>query len=328
MFARVIEMASRSSSDTPIVVYGAIAANFIIAVAKFVAAAFTGSSAMLSEGIHSVADTGNQGLILLGLNRSKKPADEMHPFGHGKELYFWSLIVAIILFGIGGGLSIYEGVIHVQHPAELGDPLWNYAVLGIAFIAEGIAWSVALRELLHHQQPGQSFWQTFRSSKDPSVYTVLGEDTAALLGIIVAFAGVYLGHRLNLPVLDGVASLVIGTILIIVAVFLAYESKGLIVGESADMDVVQRIRQVATSDPAVAQVREVLTLHFGPRDILLNMNVEFRSTLPASELAMAVDRLETTIRQEEPDIKRIFIEAESFKTQSEDRRAIGSSTSS
>lgn len=312
-----------SSSGSPIAVYGAIVANFVIAVAKFAAAAFTGSSAMLSEGIHSVADTGNQGLILLGLNRSKKPADAMHPFGHGKELYFWSLIVAIILFGVGGGLSIYEGIIHVQHPAELGDPTWNYVVLAIAFVVESIAWFIALRELLHHQQPDEGFWQTLRSSKDPSIYTVLGEDTAALLGIIVAFLGVFLGHRLDMPVLDGVASLVIGIILAIVAVFLAYESKGLIVGESADMHVVQRIRQVAKSDPAVAQVRDVLTMHFGPRDVLLNMDIEFRPNLSASELATAVDRLETNIRQEEPSIRRIFIEAEALKRQAEKATATG-----
>lgn len=308
-------MAASSSSRHPVVVYGAIAANLVIAISKFVAAAFTGSSAMLSEGIHSVADTGNQGLILLGLKRSQKPADEQHPFGHGKELYFWSLIVAIVLFGLGGGLSVYEGITHIQHPSELGSPTWNYVVFGIAFVAEGITWSVALRELLHQQKPDESLWQALRSSKDPSKYTVLGEDTAALLGIIVAFLGVFLGHRLNMPVLDGIASLLIGVILIIVALFLVHESKGLIVGESADMDLVEQVRQIAEADEGVDQVKTILTMHFGPQDVLLNMELGFRTALTASEIATAVDRLETNIRQDVPDIKRIFIEAESLGRQ-------------
>lgn len=270
---------------------------------------------MLSEGIHSVADTGNQGLILLGLKRSQKPADEQHPFGHGKELYFWSLIVAIVLFGLGGGLSVYEGVTHILHPSDLGSPVWNYLVLGIAFVTEGTTWFMALREMQHQQKSDESFWQTLRSSKDPSTYTVLGEDTAALLGIFVAFLGVFLGHQLDMPILDGIASLVVGLILIIIALFLAYESKGLIVGESANRDLVQRVRQIAQTDSAVDRVKTILTMHFGPQDVLLNMDISFRPTLTASEVATAVDRLETNIHQEVPIIKRIFIEVESIKRQ-------------
>ncbi|MCB8983318.1 MAG: cation transporter [Ardenticatenaceae bacterium] len=319
-------MAEKSSEKSPIVVYGAITANFIIAVSKFVAAVFTGSSAMLSEGIHSAADTGNQCLILLGLNRSKKPADEQHPFGHGQELYFWSLIVAIVLFGLGGGLSIYEGIVHIQHPGTLESPIWNYVVLGIAFVSEGTTWLLALREMLHQKKPDESFWQTLHRSKDPSIYTVLGEDTAALLGILVAFLGVFLGSRLQMPVLDGVASLIVGIILVIIAAFLAYESKGLIVGESTDMDVVKQVRQIAQSDPAVDEVNGILTMHFGPNDVLLNMDIGFRSNLPAAEVATAVDRLESNIREEAPLIKRIFIEAEALKQKSRKSAQDGSST--
>jgi len=276
---------------------------------------------MLSEGIHSIADTGNQGLILFGLKQSQKPADEHHPFGYSQELYVWSLIVAIVLFGLGGGLSLYEGFLHVRNPSELGSPTWNYVVLGIAFIAEGTTWLIALRELLQDQKTGESFWQTLRSSKDPSIYTVLGEDTAALLGIIVAFLGVFLGHQLNLPVLDGVASLTVGVILIIVALFLAYESKNLIVGESADLDIVRQVRQVAQADPAVDRVGDILTMHLGPQDVLLNMDIGFQPALAASEVVAAVDRLESSIRQQLPFIKRIFIEAESFKTPTFERSA-------
>lgn len=303
-------MASENSS--PIAVYGALAANLVIAVTKFVAASLTGSSAMLSEGIHSVVDTGNQALILLGLRRSKRPADARHPFGYGKELYFWSLIVAIILFALGGGLSIYEGLSHLRHPTELGDPTMSYIVLAIAFAVEGVAWALAYREL-RRGAVHMPFLRAVRESKNPAVYTVLAEDTAAALGLVVAFLGIFLGHRLDLPILDGVASLVIGGILALVAVFLAYESKALLIGESADPDTVASVRRIAEADPAVREVHEPLTMHFAPRQILLNLDVRFRRDLPASEVAQAVDRIERAIHREHPAIQRIFIEAEGLR---------------
>jgi cation diffusion facilitator family transporter len=303
---------SESSSERPIVVYGAIIGNLLIAISKFVVATLSGSSAMLTEAIHSTADTGNQGLILLGLRRSKKPADDLHPFGHGQELYFWGLIVAVVLFGIGGGFSIYEGITHIRQPSELGNPTWNYVVLGIAFVAEGITWFLAIRELLNRKKADESFWDALHNSKDPSVYSVLGEDSAALLGIFVAFFGVFLGHRLDMPVLDGVASLIVGIILVVVALFLVYESKGLIVGESTDADIVSRIRRISEADPAVDKVESVLTMHFGPQDVLLNMNVSFRPELSGAKLPAAVKRLESAIQREAPDIKRIFIETRSL----------------
>jgi cation diffusion facilitator family transporter len=294
-------------------VYGAIAANAVIGVSKFAAGIISGSSAMLSEAIHSVVDTGNELLLLLGIHRSKKPADELHPFGHGKELYFWSLIVAILLFGLGGGMSIYEGISHLRHPAVIKDPTWNYVVLGVAFIAEGTSWAIALNKLLKRKKAGQGIWDAVRASKNPAVFVVLAEDSAALLGIVVAFLGVLLGHTLSNPYLDGAASIIIGLILATVAAFLSYESRDLLVGESADADVLQAIRRLAEADPAVVGVSRPLTMHFGPEQVLLNLDIEFRPDLSASEITAAVDRLEAGIRKERPSIKRIFIEAESLK---------------
>jgi cation diffusion facilitator family transporter len=252
-----------ATSDKPVAVYGAIAANFIIAVTKFVAALLTRSSAMLSEEIHSLVDMGNQLLLLCGIKRSRRPPDEQHPFGHGKELYFWSLIVAMLLFGLGGGMSFYEGVRHLRHPSPLGDPTWNYVVLGIAAIAEGAAWWVALKELLRNRGE-RSLWRAVRESKDPAVYTVLAEDTAAILGLLVAFLGIFLGHRLGNPSYDGAASMVIGVLLAAVAVFLAYESRGLLIGESADAEVVQRVRQIVEAEPAVIRVAAPFTCISAP----------------------------------------------------------------
>jgi len=305
-----------ATAKHPITVYFAIGANALIAVIKFVAAFFTGSSAMLSEGIHSVVDTGNQLLLLLGIHRSKKPADELHPFGHGKELYFWGLIVAMVLFGIGGGMSVYEGISHLLHPSPLTDPTWSYVVLGIAFVVEGIALTVALRELLRRKQKNESVWQAMRGSKDPAIYVVVAEDTAALLGVVVAALGIFLGHRLNNPMWDGTASIVIGGILAAVAVFLAWESKGLLIGESADVEIVRRVHELAEADPAVESVQRPLTMHFGPDQVLLAMGVHFKSKLPASELVAAVDRLKARIEKDCPRIQRIFIEAASLKEHS------------
>lgn len=305
---------SSGSSERPITVYGAIVSNTVIAVSKFAAGIITGSSAMLSEGIHSVVDTGNQLLLLLGIHRSKRPADELHPFGHGKELYFWSLIVAILLFGVGGGMSIYEGITHLEHPAVIQDPTWNYVVLGIAFVAEGASWAIAWRKLLDNRKDGQGLWQVLRASKNPAVFVVVAEDSAALAGIFVAFLGVLLGHSLQNPYLDGAASIVIGLILAAVAGFLAYESRDLLVGEAADADVLQSVRRLAEADPSVVGVSRPLTMHFGPDQVLLNLDIEFRPELSAAEITAAVDRLEAGIRKDRPNIKRIFIEAESLRS--------------
>jgi cation diffusion facilitator family transporter len=292
-------------------IVAAMGANVAIAATKFVAAAFTGSSAMLSEGIHSLVDSGNGLLLLWGIRRSQRPADVRHPFGHGKELYFWTLIVAIMVFAVGGGMSMYEGISHLAHPNPLRNPLWNYLVLGLAMVFEGYSWTVAVREFRGTQQ-GQGVWRTIHTSKDPTIFTVLFEDSAALIGLLVAMMGVFLGHQLEDPYLDGVASLMIGGLLAVVAVLLAYESKGLLVGESAAEEVMAHIRAVTETDPAVEWVMPPLTMHLGPHDILLNLQIKFREELSAAEIGAAVDRIEKNLRSRDPDLKRIFIEAESL----------------
>jgi cation diffusion facilitator family transporter len=296
------------SSGAPVTIYGAIGANLIIAVAKFVAALFTGSSAMLSEGIHSVADTGNQLLLLLGVRRSRVPPDDLHPFGHGKELYFWSLVVAIVLFGVGGGMSLYEGIVHLQHPEPIENPAWSYAVLSIGVLVEGAAWLIALRAILEVRGQGQSLWQAIRTSKDPAVFTVLGEDTAALLGLAVAFLGVFLAHRLDMPALDGVASIVIGIILIVVASFLAFESRDLIIGECANPALVKGVRGVLEDEAAVERVERLLTMHLGPKDVLVAMEVRFGESLSVPEVEAAMERVEQRIHESFPIVGQIFIE--------------------
>jgi len=298
--------------EKPLAIYGAMGANLLIAITKFIAAALSGSSAMLSEGIHSMVDTGNQLLLLLGLKKSRKPADASHPFGHGKELYFWSLIVAVALFGIGGGMSAYEGITHLLHPHSLEDPTWNYVVLGLAFVFEGVSWIIALKQLRPKMRE-QGLWKTLRSSKDPSIVTVFFEDSAALAGLIVAFLGVLLGHKLNSPYADGIASIVIGVILAIVAVFLVYESKGLLLGESTDPAVVEDIRDMARTLPAVADVKWPLTMHFGPEEVLLNLQIDFRPGLPPGQITESINCLEEKIRQKHPEFKRIFIEARALQ---------------
>ncbi|HEX8387185.1 MAG TPA: cation diffusion facilitator family transporter [Rubricoccaceae bacterium] len=297
-----------SSSEKPVALYGAIAANTAIAATKFAAAAFTGSSAMLSEGIHSVVDTGNQLLLLLGLKRSRRPADRDHPFGHGKELYFWSLIVAVVLFGVGGGMSLYEGITHIQHPSALEDPTWNYVTLAAAFVFEALSWGLALREL-RKTLPGVGVWRAIRTSKDPAIFIVLVEDTAALAGLVLAAVGIWLGHFFNDPLWDGLASIAIGVVLAGVAVFLVYESRGLLVGEAADEATVLDIERIAAADPAVVRAGRPLTMHLGTADVLVNLDVEFRADVPASEVAASAARIEAAIRAAHPEVQRVYLEA-------------------
>ena len=313
-------MASGSIKKT---ILAAIIANLAIAVIKFIAAAITGSSAMLSEGIHSAVDTGNELLLLLGVRLSQKPADESHPFGYGQELYFWTLIVALFIFAIGGGMSIYEGINHIIYPVPLEDPLWNYVVLGLAVFFEGYSWTVALKELLATKSE-ENIWQAIRSSKDPTIFTILLEDSAALLGLAIAFAGIFFGHLLDNPYLDGVASILIGIILAMVAIFLVYESKGLLIGEGANPQTVASLKNITQADPAVKKVVRVLTLYFSPQEVLLNLEIQFQQNLSTEKLAVAIERLEKQIRQEHPEIKQIFVEAKSLSASSASQKeAVG-----
>ena len=310
------------ASESRTAIFAAIAGNLAIATTKFVAAAFTGSSAMLSEGIHSLVDTGNGALLLLGVRMSRKPADVTHPFGHAMELYFWSLVVAILIFALGGGMSVYEGVLHIAHPSQLRNPTWNYAVLGFAIVFEGISFCFAIKAF-RKEKGDKGIWETVHASKDPTTFTILFEDTAALLGLLVAFAGIFLGHQLNMPYLDGVASITIGVILGVVASFLAYESKGLLIGEGVSPQKLASIRAIAGADPAVVEVRKALTMHFGPHDVLLTLDVRFQKELRSGEIASAINRLEAKIRDRHPEIKHIFIEAKSLSTAADEVESEG-----
>ena len=299
------------ASESRTAIFAAILGNLAIATTKFIAAAFSGSSAMLSEGIHSLVDTGNGALLLLGVRNSKRPPDERHPFGHGMEIYFWSLVVAILIFALGGGMSVYEGVIHITNPKHLGDPTWNYVVLGLAIVFESISFYFAIKAF-RKEKGTQGVWKTIRSSKDPTTFTILFEDTAALLGLVVALVGIFLGHQLNNPYLDGAASITIGVILGAVAGFLAYESKGLLIGEGVNPQTLESIRAIAITDPAVAEIRNALTMHFGPQDVLLTLDIRFEKELTAAEIAAAIEELEKKIQVRHPEIKHVFIEAKSL----------------
>jgi cation diffusion facilitator family transporter len=291
------------------VILAALIGNSLIAVTKFVAAAITGSSAMFSEAIHSMVDTGNQILLLHGLRRAKKPPDEQFPFGHGKEIYFWSFIVAILIFTLGAGISIYEGVQRIQDPHPIERPFVNYVVIALAIIFEGAAWYFAFTSF--SKAKGKwGFLEAVQRGKDPSLFVVLYEDSAAMLGLIVAFLGILLSQLTGLLWFDGVASLLIGAILGGTAVWLAYETKGLLIGESANKRIVDGIRSIAQSFPRIERVNEVLTMHMGPEFILVNISVKFVEDSTASEIETSVVRLDSVIKTTFPAVKRVFVEAE------------------
>lgn len=292
------------------VIFAALAGNALIAVTKFAAAATTGSSAMLSEAVHSVVDTGNQLLLLYGLKRAARPADDAHPFGFGMELYFWTFVVAILIFAGGAGISIYEGIDKLLRPHPVKDSYINYIVLGLAAVFEAAAWTVAYREM-RRIKGKMSFYQAVRTSKDPTVFTVLFEDSAAMLGLIAAFLGIALGEALDIPELDGVASIVIGVILAGTAALLALESKGLLIGEAASPAVIAGIRRTVAGQSGIDGVNELLTVHFGPRDVLLNLSLDFSDMLTAGEVAAAISAMERRIKTEFPEVTRVFIEAQS-----------------
>ena len=260
---------------------------------------------MLSESFHSLVDTGNQTLLLLGLHKSKLPPDEAHPFGHGREIYFWSFIVAIAIFAVGGGLSLYEGITHIMEPATLGDPFWNYVVLACAFVFESISWYLGWKAFRSVKGPYGSL-EAIRRSKDPTTFIVVFEDSGALVGLLLAFTGVFLGHLFQTPYLDGIASLLIGLMLGLMAVFLAYETKGLLIGEGFGRKTLRELRELVARDEAVAQVSRMLTLFFGPDDVLLTIELKFKNHLDAMQIRAAVGRIEKTVRSQHPEIKRVY----------------------
>ncbi|AWM86330.1 cation diffusion facilitator family transporter [Microvirga sp. 17 mud 1-3] len=304
-------MASQTSSKK--VIYAALIGNFLIAVTKFVAAAWTGSSAMLSEGVHSLVDTGNELLLLYGLHRSKKPPDKAHPLGHGRELYFWTFIVALLIFSLGAGVSIYEGIVHLRHPEPMENPLVAYVVLGLSLLFEGGSWWIALKEF--RKAKGRlGYFRAVRESKDPTTFTVLFEDTAALAGLLIALAGVAAAQYFEMPELDGMASLGIGVVLAVTALVLARETKGLLIGEAANKRLEGSVLAIAQADPAVERANGVVTVHLAPNQVVAALSAEFSDELRTPDIEACVTRVETKIRQAHPEITTLFIKPQSAGT--------------
>lgn len=296
------------------VIYAAVAANLGIALAKFVVAAISGSAAMLAEGIHSAVDSGNELLLLVGEKHSARPADQRHPFGYGKVLYFWALVVALSMFSLGGGLSIYHGIANFRHPVPVQDVGWNYLVLGVAALFEGYSWNVSRVALNQLRKPDTNIWQAVRASKDASVFTVFIEDSAALLGIAIAAAGIALGAWTGNPHYDPAASIVIGVLLVAAAFALARETGALLVGESMDREQIRRLREVLLRDPAIDKVGELLTMQLGPDEVLLNAAVLFRRGMRIDEVEHAMERIEAAIAESHPSITHIYYESAAIRS--------------
>ncbi len=292
------------SSKLPI--YSALVANIIIAITKFIAAAITGSSAMISEGIHSVVDTANELLLLLGISKSKKPADKKRPFGYGRELYFWSFIVSILIFGVGGGIAFYEGITHLQHPHIIEDPMWSYIVLAASLIFNLVSFLIALKAFNKNRK--DNVWKTIRKSKDPSNIVILFEDAGDVLGVAVALAGVYFGYRYQNPYYDGIASVIIGIILTAISFLLARESRSLLMGESVDESTVDAVIKISESDEAIEKVFYPLTVYLSPEEIVLVLETVFKNDLTTKQINEAIERIQAEIQSQYPDIKKIFIE--------------------
>ncbi|MEZ0243768.1 MAG: cation diffusion facilitator family transporter [Sphingomonas sp.] len=292
-----------------IVILAALTANLGIAVAKFVAAAITGSSSMLTEGVHSLVDSGNQGLLLYGQHRAKRPPDAQHPFGYGRELYFWAFVVAILIFGLGAGVSVYEGWKHIAEPEPLGNPWINYAVLAIAFALEGTSWWLAMKEF--SEAKGATPWlQAVRDSKDPAGFIVLFEDSAALAGLAVAGAGVWASHAYQDPRIDGAASILIGVILACVATLLAREAKGLLIGERANEEVIAHVRAILDKQPAIVKVNHVRTVHTAPERVFVAISADFEDSLTMGEGETLIEAIEHELKAAMPMLSSIYIRPE------------------
>ena len=316
------EIPPTGESESKTAIFAAIIGNLLIAVTKFTASALTGSSAMLSEGIHSVVDTGNGILMLYGLRQSAKPPDKTHPFGHGRELYFWSFVVAVSIFAVGGGISIYEGITHLKNPVEISNPFWNYVVLGFSVLFESISWYYGWKAFSSTKKD-KGIFETIHVSKDPTSFTVLLEDSAALVGLLIAFLGVFFGHEFNMPYFDGVASILIGVLLCLVALLLGYETKGLLIGESVDSETITEVRKIAEAEPKVEKAVKILTIHFGPSEVLLTLELKFVKSISATDLRVTIRRIELAIREKFPEITRVYYEAESLSVEEIKERAAG-----
>ena len=309
-----------AASSSKTVIYAALIGNGLIAITKFIAAAITGSAAMLSEAVHSVVDTGNQGLLLYGIKRSGKPPDDAHPFGYGMELYFWAFVVAILIFAGGAGISIYHGVEKILHPEPIESVYINYIVLCLAIVFEAAAWWIAFRAF-RAAKGKLGYFEAVRRSKDPALFTVLFEDSAAMLGLIVALIGIALSQSLNMPVLDGVASVLIGVILALTAALLAYEAKALLIGEGVEPEVKDGILAILNNQAGIVRVNELRSMHLGPEEVLLTISVDFAGDLSADQVEATISEMEQEIKSRYPDVKRLFIEAQNWRAHQADRAA-------
>jgi cation diffusion facilitator family transporter len=292
------------------VVWAALVGNGLVAATKFGAAALTGSSAMLSEAVHSLVDTANEVVLIYGLHRASRPPDESHPFGHGRELYFWSFIVSLLIFTAGAGVSLYEGVHHVLHPVATRNPGVNYGVLALAFVFEGGSWLVARNEF-RAAKGRRGYFEAVRESKDPALFMVLFEDSAALIGIVIALAGIAAGDAFGLPVLDGVASLGIGTLLAALAVFLGRETKSLLLGEPAQSHITSSICAIARAQPGITHSNSLFTVHLGPSQILAAISADFEDSLTAGEVERIVATVQARAREKHPEIVAVLITPQS-----------------
>ncbi|WP_409592338.1 cation diffusion facilitator family transporter [Sphingobium sp.] len=292
-----------------IVLYGALLANVGIAVAKFAASALTGSSSMLTEGVHSLVDSGNQLLLLYGQAKAKRPADAAHPFGYGRELYFWAFVVAILIFAVGAGVSVYEGWLHVEQPQPLRDPAVNYIVLGVAFLLEGMSWTIAVRAF-GRERGSSSWWKSIRRSKDPAGFIVLFEDSAALVGLIVAAIGVWASHHFGDARLDGIASIAIGLVLGAVAVLLAREAKGLLIGESADRAIIETVWRLLDQRPEITAVNHIRTIHTAPDAVFVAISADFADELLMGRAESLIEEMEIAMKRAIPELTSIYIRPE------------------
>lgn len=297
--------------ETALVIYAALGANIAIAIAKFGAAMLTGSGAMLSEAIHSTVDSGNEVLLLIGTHRAARPPDRLHPFGHGLQLYFYVFVVAVLIFGFGAVFSGIEGIRKILNPEEIRDIYINYGVLAAAIGFETVSWTIALREF-REQQQGRGWIRAVRRSKDPTVFAVLFEDSAALIGLAIAFVGISLSYWFGFLIADGVASLGIALVLALTALLLGYECQSLLTGEAAAPEVRGGIERIAAAAAGVVAIKDVLTMHFGPDEVLAAFSVDFDDDLSAGDVETAIAQIERRIRNEFPEVRRVFIEAKNL----------------
>jgi len=295
---------------TKAVVYVALVANLLTCLLKFAAAGWTGSSVMLSEGVHSTAEMGNEALLLYGLYRANKPADRDHPLGYGRELYFWSFAVALLLFVLGAIVSMDQGIEHMLNPVAIHDPTVSYVVLGCSALIDGTSWWIELRSFKGTRRYSEVLGAIFRS-KDPPSFVVLFEDSASLIGILIAFTGTYLSVRLNLPILDGAASVLIGLVIGAMALLLARETKSLLIGERADQSIVDSISEIAESMEGVSHANGILTVHLSPRQILAALSLEFDDDLSTQMIESKVAELERNVRVKHPEVVALFVKPQS-----------------